>query len=131
LHLPGKSEIEFSVVLGDAWVFGPHPEQHLADGAEDVRNCSSCDRFTAGGNVSLVVTMAEQSEERDGVIVVPEERVNAGFSAKRVPDFPVGILGVGSLWCDAIGDVLLNSEVLSLEDISEFRWQTSQDFVCG
>ena len=43
----------------------------------------------------------------------------------------MSILGFGSLDGDAINDVLLSSEFVSLEDISELRRETRQGCVCG
>ena len=78
-----------------------------------------------------MILVAKEIEEGDGIGIVAEERVDPCFGAKRVPDFPMGILGFGSFLCDAIDDVLLYSELMRLEDMSELGWQTRQDSVCG
>ena len=60
-------------------------------------------------------------EEGEGVRKFSEERIDPEFQAKVDPNFPMGILGLGSFRGDTIDDGLLDSEEVIAEDISELR----------
>ena len=126
-----KAVVKLSIKGRESGVLGPHPLEFLAHRQQDVRYPTRCNAFTAGSNPSLSIACGKHLEEGDGIVKSPEERIDPEFLAKFDPNFPMGILCLGSFSGDAIDDGFLDKDKIIVENISEVRLQALHNLFCG
>jgi len=129
-QLPLDSEIDLSSdILSD--IFGPQAGELLTHGTKRVLHCPRSDGPFAGRDSAITVSLREQLEHWDRILVAPEERVEAILNTECSPAVPMVVEGVGVFRINAGSDRFLNKAAIRLEFSGLRTWQSCQGSACG
>ena len=112
-------------------VLGPHAGHFLANGAEGCFHCPSAYRSVGGGQLAASIPVGKDLEDRNVILDVGKEWIDAQAVTILGPSNPGGIASVSSGRNDAGSERLHRRLVISAECNLGRRVDSCQGFACG